>query len=103
MASCQYVSMEVLLPENRYRNVRSGGITFVFKYETDPPDMLHIFARHRKEPDDAIYIFFNGTTSWNSSQELWETLLDGEGLWWYWINEPQKVLLVVSCFDRYSR
>jgi hypothetical protein len=91
------------LSENRYLNLRSGGITFVFKYESDQPGMLHIFARHLKEPDDAIYIFFNGETSWNSAQGLWETILDSEGLWWYWIDESKKVMMVVSCFDEYCR
>lgn len=86
-----------------YKHLRVNGVTFVFKYETDYPDLLHIFARHRKEPDDAIYIFFNGQTSWNSAQNLNETMLDGEGLWWFWIKEEEKVVMVVSCFDEYSR
>lgn len=87
----------------RYKNYRAQGITFVFKYEDDHPEILHIYARHLKEPDDAMDIFFSGQTSWNSNQNLWETLLDGEGVWWYWINEDKKVVMIVSCFDEYSR
>jgi len=83
-----------------YQRLKANGFTFVFKYEDDYPDLLHIFARHRKETDDAMYIFFNGVTAWNQAQNRFETFLDGEGLFWFWIDEPGKVVMVVSCFDQ---
>lgn len=86
-----------------YKRLKVNGITFVFKYEADHPELLHIFVRHLKEPDDAIYIFFNGQTQWNGSQDLWETVIDGEFIWWFWIDEKEKVVMIVSCFDEYSR
>jgi hypothetical protein len=46
----------------RYKSERANGITFVFKYESDYPELLHIYVRHLKEPDDAIDIFINGQT-----------------------------------------
>jgi hypothetical protein len=46
------------MPEKFYRRV-DGGITFVFKAEPGHPELLHIFARHRTEPDDAINTFFD--------------------------------------------
>ena len=82
-----------------YKRLKANGYTFVFKYEDDHPDLLHIYARHRKEPDDAIYIFFNGVAAWNTTYERFETTLDGEGLFWFWIDKPGKVVMVVSCFD----
>lgn len=64
--------------------------------------MLHIYARHLKNPNDAIYIFFNGNTSWNREKNRWETILGEEGLWWFWLNEADKVVMIISCFDEYS-
>jgi len=84
-----------------YRRLKANGITFVFKYETDHPELLHIYVRHLKEPDDAIDIFFNGLTTWNAKQDLWETSLEGETVWWFWIDEVKQVVMIVSCFDDY--
>jgi hypothetical protein len=42
-----------------YKNVKYKGHTFVFKYDQDAPELLHIYARHRMEPRDAISIFFD--------------------------------------------
>jgi len=84
-----------------YKRLRAKGITFVFKYEDDFPELLHIYVRHLKEPDDAIHIFLNGVTTWNDIQQLWETILDSEGLWWFWIDESKSVVMIVSCFDQY--
>lgn len=82
-----------------YKRVRARGVTFVFKYEDDHPEILHIFARHLKEPDDAIEIFFAGLTFWKSEQGLWETRCHGEAVWWFWIDESEKVVMIVSCFN----
>ena len=90
------------MADSRYKNVRAKGVTFVFKYEHDYPELLHIFARHTKHPDDAIEIFFEGSTTWNSTQNVWETLLEDEGIWWFWIDEQKRVVMIVSCFDQYS-
>lgn len=90
------------MPQNKYKRLRAKGVTFVFKYESDRPDLLHIYVRHLKEPDDAIFIFFSGKTTWLKSQEVWETLYENEGIWWFWIDEESKVVMIVSCFDKYS-
>jgi len=79
---------------------RAKGITFVFKYEEDNPEILHIFARHLKEPDDAIEIFFTGLTVWKSRLELWESRTKSEAVRWFWIDESEKIVMIVSCFDR---
>lgn len=41
----------------RYRRVKEGGITFLFKYDEVDPTLLHIFARHLMEVDDALDLF----------------------------------------------
>ena len=81
-----------------YHTVRVQGHTFLFNYEKDHPELLHIFARHLMEVDDAVYIFFNGERFWNPTNNRWETLLDGEVIYWTWKNEIDKVVLVISCF-----
>lgn len=86
----------------RYKNVRARGHIFVFKYEEDCPELLHIYARHLKTDEDAIYIFFNGMSTWNSDQDCWETNYGNEGIWWFWIKEKEKVVMIISCFDHYT-
>jgi len=86
-----------------YKRVKAQGTTFVFKYELDVPDILHIYARHKKEPDDAIYLFFEGPSYWNLKRGLYETIVGTEGLWWFWIDEEARIVMVVSCFDTYRK
>lgn len=88
------------MPDNKYKRLKVDGITFVFKYDQDYPDLLHIFVRHRKEPDDAVFIFFNGTHEWNDKNNRFETTFENEGLYWFWRNEEEKVIMVISCFDQ---
>ena len=84
------------------KSYKAKGHKFVFTLEPDQDDMLHIFARHLKDHHDAMYIFFNGETKWLAERDCWETALGNEGLWWNWINEKDKVVRVISCFDFYS-
>jgi len=64
-----------------YKRLKANGITFVFKYEADHPELLHIFARHSKEPDDAIYFFSTdrraGMLPKISGKQLWTPRLFG--------------------------
>jgi len=83
----------------RYKRLKSRGITFVFKYEDDYPELLHIWARHRKTEEDAIYIFFNGTIARNEEHDCWATEAGTEVLWWFWIDEENKIAMVIACFD----
>jgi hypothetical protein len=82
----------------RFKNVRTRGLTLVFKFEEDYPDLLHIWARHRKTEQDAMFIFFNGKTRRNDEHDCWETKFGTEILWWFWIEE-NKVVMIISCFD----
>ncbi len=71
---------------------------FVFKVEYDQPGMLHIWARHLKTKDDAIRIWLEGTDKWNEEYNRYETSLDSEHLYWFWL-EVDKVIMVISCFE----
>lgn len=88
------------MPVNKYKRLRVRGVTFVFKYEEDHPDILHIYARHLKSPDDAIHIFFHGIHSWNEEHSRWEAVLENEALYWFWRDEEEQIVMVISCFDQ---
>ena len=83
----------------RYKNVKARGVTLVLKYEEDFPDLLHVWARHRKTEEDVLYIFFSGKTERNDEQDCWETKVGAEVLWWFWIDEANKVAMIITCFD----
>jgi hypothetical protein len=44
----------------RYSSLKTNGVRFIFTVEEDPPGMLHIYARHRKNKEDAVFVYFNG-------------------------------------------
>ena len=82
----------------RYKQVEEDGIRFVFKYDDDAPDLLHIYARHLASIDDALDTFFEGEQeSWNEERSRFETYSATHGLFWFWI-EQDWVVMVVSCF-----
>ncbi len=81
----------------KYKNVEERGIRFVFAYDDDAPEFLHIYVRHLTTIDDALDTFFNGQTKRNEGQQRFETFTDTHGLFWFWI-EPEKVVMVISCF-----
>lgn len=81
-----------------YENFEEGGIRFVFKYDEDAPELLHIYARHLTSVEDAVDTFFDGTTeTWNAARSRFETYSNTHGLFWFWIEE-ERVVMVVSCF-----
>lgn len=87
------------MPPIAYRRIREQGVTFVFKYDVDAPHLLHIFARHLTEPDDALDVWFDPTTtqSWNEDHQRFERLSKTHGLFWLWL-EPFGVVMVITCF-----
>jgi len=82
----------------RYRQVEEGALRFVFKYDDDAPDLLHIFARHLTSVDDALDTFFLGETIWNAERQRFETYSETHGLFWFWIEE-NRVVMIISCFS----
>ena len=83
-----------------YRRVRERGILFLFKYDDDAPDLLHIYVRHLTTIDDALDTFFdpNAESQWNPERARWETQSATHVLYWFWLEDNRKVM-VVSCFQ----
>lgn len=82
----------------QYKQVEESGIRFVFKYDDDAPDLLHIYARHLTTIDDALDTFFDGSGEvWNEERRRFETYSETHGLFWFWLEE-EHVVMVISCF-----
>jgi hypothetical protein len=79
--------------------VKSNGVIFVFKYEADHPELLHIYARHRKEPSDAVEVYFDAPSVWNPERKRFEAYTETQGIFWFWLDEHRKVVFVITCFD----
>lgn len=85
----------------RYEVVECDGFKFFFKYEADPPGMLHIYARGLFEPEDAIEVWFEGTEEIeNTYRKRFETYTNDRGIYWYWLNKDESKIMIVSCFQR---
>ena len=81
----------------KYKNVEERGIRFVFAYDDDAPELLHIYVRHLTTVDDALDTFFNGETKRNEQFDRFETFTETHGLFWFWL-EQDRVVMVISCF-----
>ncbi|MBS1992168.1 MAG: hypothetical protein JSS83_16715 [Cyanobacteria bacterium SZAS LIN-3] len=72
---------------------------FVFKFDDEFPDLLHIWVRHTKTVEDAIEVWFEGSETWNAERERFETKTETTGIYWFWLEE-NRVIMIISCFDR---
>ncbi len=84
----------------RYKQVSENKIRFVFKYDDQAPELLHIYARHLTTIDDALDLYFEEKAVWNESFQRYENYSNTHGLYWYWIDEQKRVVMIVSCFRR---
>ena len=82
----------------RYYHEEVGGIRFVFAYDSEAPELLHIYARHLMEPGDAIDTFFDGDQAWNKEHKRFETSTAELTVFWLWLEEDVAVM-VISCFS----
>ncbi len=84
---------------SRYKQVRERGIVFVFKYDDDDPRLLHIYARHLTEIDDALDVFFDPSArqEYNAEHRRFERFTKTHGLFWFWLRENELVM-VITCF-----
>lgn len=80
-----------------YKRVEENGIQFVFKYDDDARELLHIYARHLTSIDDALDTFFGTRAKWNNDQKRFESYTETHGLFWFWLEE-NKTVMVISCF-----
>lgn len=74
-----------------------SGIRFVFKRDTDDPEVLHIYARHLTTVEEAISTFFAGQTVFNEQRKRFETFSSTHGLFWFWLKQGTEVM-VITCF-----
>lgn len=82
------------------KRIKRNGVTFFFKYDETSPEQLHIFVRHLTTVGQALFIWFEGKTVFNSEYNRFETETDTHGLYWNWINEDEKKVIIISCFER---
>ncbi len=82
----------------RWARRRCHDHTFLFKYEEDTPDLLHIYVRHLTQPVDAIKAIFSGKTTWNERHQRYETVSETHTVYWIWLDEQVKKVLVITCF-----
>jgi len=82
-----------------YERVEFEDHTFVFKYDRTDPTQLHIYVRHLTEIEDVLETFFEGETEYNQERDRFETYTATHGLYWYWIDEVNKVVMVITCFS----
>jgi hypothetical protein len=91
---------EMVGKKSKYENFTDGDHTFVFKYDDKFPDFLHIWVNHTKTMEEAADVFFEGEDlGWDDWRKVEVTKWGNTTLWWYWIDEQKKVLMVVSCFN----
>lgn len=76
----------------RYRSVRAEGFVFLFAYDQDAPELLHIFARHLTTIDDALRVWFDPTVEdeWNERYERFEVTTQTHVLYWKWLTEGER-------------
>lgn len=81
--------------------VEREGITFVFTHDDDDPSLLHIFARHLTNIDDALRVWFDETAedAWNDRYSRWESTGSTHVLLWTWLIPEQRVL-IITCFAK---
>ncbi len=85
------------MPGN-FQHIEENGFKFVFKMDEVDPELLHIFARHLTSIEDALDTYFDSEPTWNAEFRRFENYSDSHGLYWFWIDEKDKVIMVISCF-----
>lgn len=83
----------------KYTVKRSNHHTFFFKHEPSAPDLLHIYVRHLSTEAEAIAAFFTGVTTWNQARERFETTSATHTVFWFWLDEADKKVMIITCFQ----
>ncbi len=77
-------------PRPEYERLKCNDHTFVFKYDQNDPEILHIYARHMTTPDDAFVLYFNEDAIWDEERERYGNFSDTHGLYWCWCNKEKE-------------
>jgi hypothetical protein len=83
----------------KHKRVESQNHTFYFKYDDD---LLHIYVRHLTTIDNALETFFNTSGKWNDERKRFENFSETHGLYWFWLNEEEKKVMIISCFRLFN-
>jgi hypothetical protein len=86
------------LKKNKWKIVKKESVTFFFKYDESAPELLHIYARHLTTIGQALWTWFNGESIWNEKNKRFETKTKTHCIFWTWINEKDKKVMIISCF-----
>lgn len=85
--------------QKKFQIVRAKGHTFLFKYDSDAPGLLHIYVRHLTTITDALDTFFNASlNTWNTQYRRFEVFTDTHGLYWTWKDQEKKIVVIITCF-----
>lgn len=85
----------------RRTEVEADGFTFVFTHDPADEELLHIYARHLTTIDDALAVWFDEESEdeWNRRFERYETRNRSHVLYWKWLIQGRRVL-IITCFSR---
>lgn len=85
---------------NQYKVKKIRGITFFFKYEPSQPELLHIYVRHLTTIEEAITVFFESEPTFNKQYDRYENSNETHTIYWNWINESEKKIIIITCFKK---
>lgn len=72
------------------------GHKFVFNYDPDDPEQLHIAVRHLGTVEGTITAFFRGITVPDPVHKRFRTETAEYFVLWFWLNEADKVVMIIS-------
>jgi hypothetical protein len=86
----------------RYERILEQEVSFLFAYERDAPDLLHIFARHTTTPEDVFEVWFDAANKdiRNEERRRFETSNDTHTVYWKFSDLEPEVVFVITCFRR---
>ena len=82
--------------------VKENGINFFFKYDISSTEQLHIYVRHLTTIDNALDVFFEGESTWNSEHQRFESKNDSHELYWFWLDDNKTKVMIITCFNIYK-
>lgn len=87
------------MSKRKYKQVGARGLRFVFKYDDDALDLLHIYARHLTTPDEVLDLFFDPSASQvhDGEHDRFERSNGTHTMFWFWLKRDEAVM-VITCF-----